>query len=614
MGQEGDRHMFLEKIKHKFYNLSIGLKISMFYFGLIVASTCLSSWMFNKIYLDITHKKVSEVSIQTLNSIQSNINLMISNVDSYSKMILSDSTLQNLLRKGNVYSDLNAQSKVSNYLYKFIQAIPLISSVYVFDNTNNVYSVGGQMLQALQSDQIKYAEWYKEVVQKKGGYILRLNGGGIAFHNTEDNYVSLIRLIRDMDTTDTLGILVINIPEIAFSQAFTNLSGKTENNVVILDEHNQIIISNSDIKKIESKKVEQNKLIDFESKAIQAANELIHTTSATEMERINKTEYLVSYLSQNRYGWKFVSIMSFAKLFEENAVMSLVGFIIIVFNSIVLFISAVSISRIITTPIKRLLNSMKDVEKGVFNEVQVKTQSHEFKRLYKGYNIMIMEIKKLIARVIEEQKIIRKTELYTLQAQIKPHFLYNTLDSINSLVLSECTEEASSLVEALGNYYRVSVSKGREIITIREEINMVKNYLKIQQVRYQNLFTVQYEINTDYLDYKVPKLILQPLVENALYHGIRPMERGGIITVGVDKQDGIVSVWVQDNGVGMKEEQLDAMINSKLGEGAGSFGLKGTLERVRIVYNGKSAFEIKSQLSQGTKVILHVYDDNQEED
>ncbi|WP_069999227.1 cache domain-containing sensor histidine kinase [Cellulosilyticum sp. I15G10I2] len=606
--------MLSEKIKHKFYNLSIGLKISMFYFGLIVVSTCLSSWMFNKIYLDITHKKVSEVSIQTLNSIQSNINLMINNVDSYSKMILSDSDLQNLLRKGNVYSDLNVQSKVSNYLYKFIQAIPLIKSVYVFDNTNNIYSVGAQILPTLQSDQIKYAEWYKEVVQKKGGYILRLNGGGIAFHNTQDNYVSLIRLIRDMDTTDTLGILVINIPEKAFSQAFSSLAGKKENNVVILNEHNEVIISNFNTGKIEAKQVEQDKFIDFESQVIQAANEWLDTTSATKMKKIDQTEYLVSYVSENKYNWKLVSIMPFAKLFEENAVMSLVGFVIILFNSIVLFISAVSISRLITTPIKDLLNSMKDVEKGVFNEVQVKTQSREFKRLCKGYNIMIMEIKKLIGRVIEEQKIIRKTELYTLQAQIKPHFLYNTLDSINSLVLSECTEEASSLVEALGNYYRASVSKGKEIITIGEEINMVKNYLKIQQVRYPDLFTVKYDINTECLDYKVPKLILQPLVENALYHGIRPLNRNGIITVGADKQEGVVRLWVQDDGVGIKPEQLDAIINSKLGEGTGSFGLKGTLERIRIIYNGKNAFEIKSKPHEGTEIILYVHNDNEEED
>lgn len=606
--------MLLNKMKSKFYNLSIGSKISIFYFGLIVASTCLSSWMFSKIYLDITHQKVSEVSIQTLNSIQSNINLTISNVDSYSKMILSDSNLQNLLRNGNVYSDLNTQSKVSNYLYKFIQAIPLISSVYVFDNTNNVYFVGCETLSALQPDEIKNAAWYKDVVKKRGGYILRLNGGGVKFHNTKDNYVSHIRLIRDMDTTETLGILVINIPEKAFSQAFSNLSGKTENNVVILDENNRIITSNANIKKINAKKVEQGKFVDLNNKAIQAADGFLHTTSATKLEKIDRSEYLVSYLSENRYGWKLVSMMSFVKLFEENAVMSLVGLIIILFNSIVLFISAVGISRVITTPIKGLLYSMKDVEKGIFNEVQVKTQSHEFRRLCKGYNIMITEIKKLIARVVEEQKIIRKTELCNLQAQIKPHFLYNTLDSINSLVLSECTEEASSLVEALGNYYRASVSKGKEFITIREEIDMVKNYLKIQKVRYQDLFTVQYDINQECLEYKVPKLILQPLVENALYHGIRPLQKSGTITVGADKVEGIVRLWVQDDGTGMSKEQLDAIINTKLGEGIESFGLKGTLERVRIVYNDKNAFEIKSNLGEGTKIILYVHDDNRQED
>lgn len=594
---------WLRKLKKEFSHFNIGFKIAIFYYIMTVASTGLSTLIYREIYLNITQEKISEVSAQTLSSIQTNVNLLIGNVDSYSKMILSDSNLQNLLRKGNLYSDLNTQSQVSLYLYKFIQSVPSISSVYVFDNAKNSYSVGAKVLPSLHHEEIKNAEWYSEAVNKKGAYILRLNGGGVIFQNSKENYVSLIRLIRDIDTLESLGILVINVPEKAFKQIFDMSNKEIETNMFILNQHNQIISSN-----VKNGKMEIDNYVDFEKEAIRIAEEFIGEDRDAKMRKIDSTKYLVSYLSQDKHNWKFVSMLPFAKLSEESATMSLVGLVIILFNSIILFISGIFISRIVTVPVKNLLYSMKDVEKGVFNEVHIITQSHELKKLCNGYNVMIREIKKLIAKVIKEQKIIRKAELYTLQAQIKPHFLYNTLDSINSLALSGNTEEVSELVEALGTYYRISVSKGKELITVQEELEIVKNYLKIQKVRYPDLFTVSYKINPTCLSYTVPKLILQPLVENALYHGIRPQDKSGTITIGVDFIEGVVSLWVEDDGKGMTKEQIEAIINSQIGKTGDSFGLKGTLERIRILYGDANAFKIESQLDKGTKIILYIYE------
>lgn len=593
--------MWLKKLYKKLSNRKIGLIIALFYFILIVASTIVSSLFYEKIYLNITQKKVSEVSVQTLNSIQTNINLMINNADSLSKMVLSNSDLQKLLRQGSMYEDLNTQAKVSSYLYKFIQSVPYVSSVYILDNSNNIYSVGADVLPSLPAYKIIHAEWYKRVVEKKGGFILELNGGGVTFENSRDNYVSLIRLVRDMDNVDKLGVLVINIPQRSFKQVFDNISNEVENNITVLNERNEKITS---LKSLNDDK--ENVQGNIDDEMMRAGDEFVGNNMGYKMKKIDKTEYLITYSSKNDYNWKFVSVIPFTQLYKENMTMIFIGSIIILFNGIILFVCSISISRIVTAPIRCLLNSMKDVEKGVFNEVQIKAYGYELKKLCNGYNIMIAEIKKLIIRVIQEQKTLRKAELYTFQAQIKPHFLYNTLDSINSLALSGCNKEVSELVEALGNYYRTSVSKGKEIITIREEIEMVKNYLKIQKVRYPDLFDAKYSIEASCLEYKVPKLVLQPLAENALYHGIRENGKSGTIKISARMEDGIVILSVEDDGVGMSEEQIEGIMKINNKSIKESFGLRGTLERIRIFCGDDDACKIESRLGEGTRILLGI--------
>lgn len=593
--------MSIKELKMKLCNSRIGLIIALLYFVIIIMSTIICSVFYRQLYLNISQKKISDVSVQTLNSIQTNINLMINNADSLSQMVLSNGDLQDLLREGSMYEDLNRQAKVGTYLYKLIQSAPYINSVYILDNSNNVYSVGGDILPSLPAQSIINADWYQEVIKKKGSYILKLNGGGVAFEENNKNYVSLIRLVRDMDNVEKLGVLVVNIPQKSFMQAFNNISSDIETNIAILDDEDKKIVSSEDL----NNNIEKSNM-DIDDEIVHAACELEYGDSGYKMKKIKSTEYLFSFASDNNYNWKFVSMIPFNQISKENASIIFIGVIIILFNGIILSICSIRISKVITEPIKHLLNSMKGIENGVFNEVQINPYSFELKKLCRCYNIMINEIKNLISRVIEEQKIIRKAELYTFQAQIKPHFLYNTLDSINSLALSNGNKDVSELVEALANYYRLSVSKGKEIITIKEEVKMVENYLKIQKVRYPDMFDVYYEIDDDCSGCMLPKLILQPLVENALYHGIRPSRKKGNIKIEAHMVDDVVQLSVEDDGLGMNREKIDEIINGTQNEANNSFGLKGTLERIKIYSGNENACRIESTEGVGTKILLFV--------
>ena len=248
-------------------------------------------------------------------------------------------------------------------------------------------------------------------------------------------------------------------------------------------------------------------------------------------QKVGNKDYLLSYLNIPKYDWKIISMMPFNELSKESSIFSVIAFIVIALNSLLVFIGSVFIARMITTPIKKLIKSMKNVEKGEFKKVDITAGNDEIGKLRDGYNIMISEIQILINKVVEDQKIKRKAELDVLQAQIKPHFLYNTFDAISSLALMGRNDEVYKVMKALGSYYRISLSKGSEVITIGEEIEVVKNYLTIQQVRYGDIFTVSYDIDEVAKKFNILKLILQPIVENAIYHGIKPKGEKGNINI-----------------------------------------------------------------------------------
>ncbi|NLD48787.1 MAG: sensor histidine kinase [Clostridiaceae bacterium] len=581
----------LNILRKKYSDLKISVKFALFYFIILVVSMTLSNIIYQKIYSSITIKKVSSVSVQTLYSIKTSLNMMINNINSYSKMILSDSDLQYLLRNGNIYYDLNAQGRVSTYLYKLIQEVPDISSVHIFDFSGNEFSVSYKDIYKFTPQKLQEAEWYEEVVDNSGAYILKLNGGG-AFSNYHDkNFVSMIRLIRDINTTESIGVLIINISETAFIDSYYNITNNYTTGISIFDENNNSIIKTNVIEGIK-----------IDSLISENGDE----ESGISSETINNDKYLVSYLRDDRLNWKIGSIMPVSELSNETNGTGFVGYAIIMINSFILFIGSVFTSRMITIPIKKLLKSMKNVEKGVFTEVDIKTGDNEIGRLRDGYNIMIREIRNLFDKIIEEQRIKRIAELNMLQAQIKPHFLYNTLDSINSLALSGRTEDVSSLIEALGSYYRTSLSKGNEVITIREEILMVKNYIKIQQVRFGDSFSEHYDLDESCSNCKILKLVLQPLVENAINHGIIAKQIKGNITIMTRRMEERILIVVEDDGAGIPEEKLSDIMKGGNSSAISGFGLKCTIDRVKIYYGMDYSFDIDSKEGLGTRITINI--------
>ena len=206
---------------------------------------------------------------------------------------------------------------------------------------------------------------------------------------------------------------------------------------------------------------------------------------------------------------------------------------------------------------------MKAFEKNAENYTYTQVRgTEELMMLSDSFDHMVRRIQKLMEQVRQEEITLRKTELKALQAQINPHFLYNTLNSVSSLIKMNCPDEAFIMIQAIGTFYRTSLSDGKTLIPLEQEITNIENYIKIQKVRYGNKIEYEIDIENEILQEWIVKLTLQPLIENSIYHGIKEMRGKGIIRIKGWKEKNKVFIQVSDNGLGIPEEKLEELSNS----------------------------------------------------
>ena len=263
-------------------------------------------------------------------------------------------------------------------------------------------------------------------------------------------------------------------------------------------------------------------------------------------------------------------------------------------------------SRVLSKPVKRLADAMEEFEGDAEHfQFEPLEGTSEIAALSASFEHMAYRIQSLMEKVRQEEVSLRKTELKALQAQINPHFLYNTLDSIAWMCEEERTKEAVEMVNALARLFRISISKGHELIPLEKEIEHAKSYLKIQNYRYRNQFTYEFHIEESCLPYLCNKITLQPIIENAIYHGIDRMVDEGKIYINVTEEKNAVLMTVEDNGVGMTQEQCAEILQRESGDRTG-IGIKNVNDRIRIYFGEGYGLRITSELDEGTRVEIRI--------
>ncbi|MFV0363569.1 MAG: sensor histidine kinase [Suipraeoptans sp.] len=269
---------------------------------------------------------------------------------------------------------------------------------------------------------------------------------------------------------------------------------------------------------------------------------------------------------------------------------------------IISYLTIRAFNRSVSRPIRGLAKEMIAFEENAGDyKYETKKGVYEMQMLSESFGHMVRKIQQLMENAKKEEILLRKTELKALQSQINPHFLYNTLDSIQWMCERKETERSVKMVGALAKLFRISISKGKELITIADEIEHAKNYMVIQTFRYRNQFVYDFIIDDEVLPYFCNKITLQPIIENAIIHGIDPnFEDGQILILATVKGDNIV-LTVSDNGIGMTSEQCESILKKDAKDDMG-IGIKNVNDRIKIYFGEQYGIEIDSELDVGTTI------------
>lgn len=578
--------MYFQPIKKAFFDLSLTSKLKYIYTALIFLCILCNLLILYGFFSREMQKTLSTLTSQTVETVSRNVDSSLAVVSKTSTYLLGTAEVQNYLR-GESYSEYAILSKqLRNSLYLTLESMPLASSIIVMRPSGTYEGAARYAMPNIEFDSPEEAPWYDELCARKGAPILTINGDGCLSFDDNKNHVTLIRLINSTEDATPLGYLFINISV----DSLLSFAGEDSS-------YTDFCVSSGD-----------DIILPFSNENL---NRWLRETPLDSLSdktaiSLDHTRYMLLKFQPPGMDWNYIAAVNYHLFTGQHRTFILISLVILFVSFAFFLLIAFSTNRFVTAPLYRLRNAMKKTQTGDFHHANVTPYQDEIGQLQNAYNDMVDKIQQLLEAKIAEQKRLRKAELNVLQEQIKPHFLYNSLGAISYLVTSKQNEKAYDLIISLSEYYRESLSKGNKIIPLSAEINIVKNYLKLQKVRFPELFTDEYELQEDVLSYRIPKLILQPLAENSLYHGIIPTCDYGSIKISAYTDWDCLIIRVSDNGIGMSHAEVEQIQNTRPDGTSQSFGLRGTIERMQIFYETQDICTIDSRPDEGTAVTFSI--------
>lgn len=464
--------------------------------------------------------------------------------------------------------------------------------LFAFENDRYI-SVG---MSRISRDSFQEEKWYQVACDKpdEAHIISSVTGRNIETDDvySTDEVFSVVKAVRNPKTGEVAGVLLFDVSHTMIQAAVKDAIIGTDGFVFVLDSENRMVYT------------PQNKIV------YRIKPEWLTDENHAVVARILQNSYHIRYKTSQYTGWKIVSVASYQEVMRDVRRMIGLYMMILVLVLALVFVIVIRISDTITKPIVELRNLMKKTEGGNLTVRFQGDGEDEVSQLGRKFNRMLERIQELLNRVYEEEESKRQIQLKVVQEQFKPHFLYNTLDTINWMARDHGAMDVVQLVDALTNVFRISLSKGKDYISLEEEMKYISNYLYIQKIRYGQKVTYEIQAEEFCMKAEVPKLILQPLVENAIYHGVKLKRGKGHLKVWIRREGKQIAMSVCDDGRGMDRETAakirGILEGSVKAEENGSFGLYYVQERLRLKYQNEYSIQVESGENVGTEITLRI--------
>jgi two-component system sensor histidine kinase YesM len=526
-----------------------------------------------------------------LNGMTNSIYAEIDRYRELSRLFLMDDALAQFLRAES--EDVTA-GVINTARYSIMRTMNVtegVDSVFVFREDYQYLSTAlatNMHAYRVDLDLMSEDSWRDPILQGKGNASVIINGNGALERTNGKPLITIARAVYDLLRQKRTGIMMMNVSSTLLERMLhENVRGE---DLCVMATDGTYLAGNES-------------LVQYFREDFCSA-EVVHQSLKKGKERIMLSGRMVD-------GMPIVVLFSttFALPVLPLATIYALGLLVGAFM-ISVFVAGIFISKHITSPVFELVDAMEENrQKGKLQKIEVELPKNELGMLEEEYNNMIEHVNDLIKRLIEKEKVLQNAEMRVLHEQIKPHFLYNSLETIGWLAMDAGAENVHDALETLGSFYRNFLSKGDREVSLRREVLIVKDYLALQKLRYGDIINDEYDIAKDTEDCIVPKLILQPLIENSIYHGIRLKGEAGTIKIMSFMEGDVLHVIVRDTGVGMSQEKIDQVLSTDMTRGgeksveqSESFGLWGTIERIRCFCEKDDVVQIRSDEGEFTEI------------
>lgn len=517
-----------------------------------------------------------------------NISLMLTYNSDVSKYLFTDSD--------NPAETQQYHDAIEEQFRTLSKARPDICNIGIYRSSEKyIFNYNDSKLN--QYTNLTLLDWYQNTLRTQGNTYLSSSHVQTIIEDSYNWVITLSSILKNPKTSNREALLFIDLNYNTIQDLCENINLGKKGYVFILDEEGDILyhprqqLLYSNLKKENITEVLQLN---------EEKNSFI--TSDTDGRK------LYTATTSNETGWTVVGVAYLSELNKKETETQFIYTLIALLLFLCALLLSSLLSKAITQPIRTLQNSMSKVVKGEFDTALVpETAQNEIGDLTHSFNLMTQQIQSLIAQNIKEQKQKRKSELKALQSQINPHFLYNTLDSIIWMAETGANQDVVLMTSSLARLFRQSISNDDELVSIRQELEYTRSYLTIQKMRYKDTLDFQIEAEDKILDYKIVKLTLQPLVENAIYHGIKFKEGIGTVHISGSMEDNCILIVISDNGIGMTEEQLSHIFEPRTPSTKSSgVGINNIQNRLHLYYGENYGLEFESEERIGTTVYIRI--------
>jgi len=551
---------------------------------------------------------ITQVSMNILENnelVQENMNYFVRDIEQLTAYVYSNTDIQRvLLERGDLKQRLASQQQMDTVLGSLLGFKDWDISIYILGLNGERYFTS----ELLPDNYLDYNENWGIFRKAK------LANGNIVWDthyvmNKIDDYgvvLSAGRMLKDLRTGEKLGYLVIDVSENAIADKYRRADIYPDGEMYILDQSGYIISSTPSKSRVGTKldKPYVSRVLDNKQGYFQMKKALPDGQSG-----------MVVFDTSELTGFKVIQVVpvkAFTQFSESIRRLTLVMILVLIATA---FWVAYFLSNTVTTPLRRLRRLMREVESGNMEVSFESRAKDEIGQLGRSFNRMLIQLKQLIREVYDKQMKLRDAELKAIYAQFNPHFLYNTLDSINWMARMYKAENISKMAVALGELLRFSIRRDEELIQVREEIQQIRNYLMIQEIRYRDKFEAVIDVVPGTEKLKTLKLLLQPLVENAVTHGLEPKMEKGHLIIRVYRHARQLCLEVKDDGMGMDAEQVKRLRGMSFpsaeetaqyqGQGTG-IGFENVARRLELHFPGRHELLVESEPGQGTVVRISI--------